>query len=260
MAIINPTANKILVYDLYNYNRLMDYTPSAGTIVTAKFSYDGNYLAVALNNKSIVFLSGGPTFNQSIKYVINTAQLISDIDFSSSSNGSKLLVCYTGVSSYDVFTNYLNATSNINTATTAQIKKCKFTKNDSVAYIDNGNALKIIGAGGTVTTNFAGSAYSIFDVRMTPGTIKFIAGGANANSYYGTDPTTTMAANSYSPVTAPSSNSGVACYAGDGQYYTFANTGTDKKVYIFADATNALYDVFGNPNANILSCEFTHNG
>ena len=236
----------------------MEYTPSAGTIVTAKFSIDGNYLAVALNNKSIVFLSGGPTFNQTIKHIINTANTINDIDFSPNTNSSKLLVCYNSANSYDVFSNYQNATSNTNTGTTAQIKKCKFTKNESIAYIDSNNALKIFGSGG-ITTNVPGNAFSIFDVRLTTGAIKFIAGGSSSSSFYGTDPTITMATNSYSPITAPTTNSGVACYAGDGQYYTFANTGTDKKVFIFAD-NNSLYDIFGNVNANILSCEYTHDG
>lgn len=262
MAITSTAANRLYVYDLYNYNRLMDFTPASGTITTAKFSIDGNYLAVALSNKTIVFLSGGPTFNQTIKYAINTTHTISDIDFSP--NGSKLLVCY-AANSFDIYSNYLNASSNTPTSYTpasTQIKKCKFTKNDSVAYIDSANALKIVGSAGTFTTNSPGAAYSIFDVRMTTGAIKFIAGGSNANSYYGTDPTTTtMTANSYSPLSVPGSGvSGVACYAGDGLFYTSASTGTDKKVYIFADSTNALYDIFGNVNANILSCEYTHNG
>ena len=237
----------------------MEYTPSAGTIVTAKFSSEGNYLAVALNNKSIVFLSGGPTFNQTIKHIINTAHTIVDIDFSP--NGSKLLVCYNSVNSYDVFSNYMNASSNTNTGTTSQIKKCKYTRNDSIAFIDAGNGLKIFGLGGGITTNFAGTAYSIFDVKMTTGAIKFIAGGASTSSFYGTDPTTTMTANSYSPLTTtiPTSNTGVACYAGDGQYYTFATIGSDRKVFIFAD-NNSLHDVFWNVNADILSCEYTHNG
>lgn len=257
MAITTTSPNRVYVYDLYNYNRLMEYNPSPSTPTTARFSIDGNYLAVVLSNKSIVFLSGGPTFNQTIKYIINTANTINDINFSP--NGNKLLVCYTS-NSYDVYSNYLNASSNTNTATSAQVKKCKFTKNDSVAYIDAANGLKIIGSAGAVTTNCAGATYTIFDVKMTAGAIKFIAGGSNANSYYGSDPTTTVTANSYSPLSVPGSGvSGVACYAGDGLYYTFASTGNDKKVYIFAD-NNTLYDVFSNVNANLLSCEYTHNG
>lgn len=259
MAITSTGSNKVYVYDLYNYNRLLEYTPSSGTVVTAKFSIDGNYLAIALNNRSIVFLSGGPTFNQTIKTTLTTTNLISDIDFSPNGN-NKLLVCFT-TNLFHIYSNYLNSTSNTvsftSTAST-QITKCKFSKNDSVVFIDNANTVKVIGSGNTMTTNCIATTHSILDVKLSTGAIKFIVGGANQNSFYGTDPTSTLTTSSYSPLATPGSgNAGVACYAGDGQFYTFANTGGD--VYIFAD-NNSLYDVFGNVNANLLSCKYTHNG
>lgn len=261
MAITSTASNKVYVYDLYNFNRLLEYTPSSGTVVTAKFSTDGNYLAIALNNKNIVFLSGGLTFNHTIKTTLSTSQFINDIDFSPNGN-NRLLVCYTN-NAYDIYSNYLNSTSNTYrffTPAAPQIRKCKFTKNDSVALIDSVGALKIAGSGGTLTTTCTGTIYTILDVRLTTGAIKFIAGGANQNSFYGTDPTTTVTTNSYTPLTVPAAGlSGVACYAGDGQFYTFANTGTDRKVYIFAD-NNSLYDTFSNVNADLLSCKYTHNG
>jgi WD40 repeat protein len=172
MAITSTASNKVYVYDLYNFNRLLEYTPSSGTVVTAKFSTDGNYLAIALNNKNIIFLSGGLTFNHTIKTTLSTSQFINDIDFSPNGN-NRLLVCYTN-NAYDIYSNYLNSTSNTYrsfTPAAPQIKKCKFTKNDSVALIDSAGALKIAGSGGTLTTTCTGTIYSILDVRLTTGAI-----------------------------------------------------------------------------------------
>lgn len=268
MAVTAVPQNAVYVYDILNNNLLLNYTPSAGTVVTARFSRDGVYLGIAANNganAAITLLSGRSTFNSTT--LINfplTSRNIADIDFNQ--NSTKLLACYSNGNKYEIFNNYTGVgTASTSSVTIANnIVKCRFSQNDDVGYIDTNKGTKIYRPAGTSSTSITNAAanYKNFDIRQTTATpIKFIAAGSDTKSYYATDTNPgSMTANSYSLTSILSS--GVmtsACYSGDSLFYASAGGGTDMRIFIFAD-NDTLFQVFNEPTLTHLSCRFTPDG
>ena len=266
MAVTAVPQNAVYVYDIMNNNLLLNYTPSAGTVVTARFSKDGVYLGIATNNGAnavITLISGRPTFNSTtlITFPLSSRNL-ADIDFNQ--NSTKLLACYSNGNRYAIIGNYTGTSTNTPVTILNNIVKCRFSQNDDVGYIDTNKGTKIYRPAGTVNTNITNAAanYKNFDIRQTSATpIKFIAGGSDIKSYFATDTNPgSMTANSYSLTS--NLNNGVmtpACYSGDAQFYAVGGGGSDERIFIFAD-NDTLHQVFSEPTLSHLSCRFTPDG
>lgn len=222
MVVTAVPQNAVYVYDIVNNNLLLNYTPSVGTVVTARFTKDGVYLGIATNNganSAITLISGKPTFNSTT--LINfplTSKNLADIDFNQ--NSTKILACYSNNNRYEVISNYTGTFTNTPVTILNNIVKCRFSQNDDIGYIDTNRGTKIYRPAGTVSTNITNAAanYRNFDIRQTTATpIKFISAGSNTNSFFASDTNPgSMTTNSYSLTTTLSN--GVmtpACYSGD---------------------------------------------
>lgn len=261
MAITAISQNAILVYDLANYNLLLNYTPPSSTVASAKFTNDGIYLGIALNNGNINLISGRPTFNSSVLIPFTTGLAIADIDFNT--NNNKMLVCYSNTARYDIYHNY----TGVGTQSTVQknvgnnILRCMFSANDDIGLIDNNKMIKIYTSSNTISTSITSNAnFKNFDIKPTTATpIKFIASGNDTKGYYATDTNPgSMTANSFSGSSVLSG--GVmtpACYSGDALYYAFGGSNSDGRVFVFYDNDTLGYvfnDAFSVSNYPFASC------
>jgi hypothetical protein len=269
IAVTSIAQNSVLIYDLANYNLVLNYTPSSGTVASAKFTHDGLYLGVGLNNGVINLINGRPSFSSNPIFSFTSGGNVADIDFNSAS--SKLLVCYSNIARYDIYNNYTGTLIAVNTSSINNIIRCKFSANDDIGFIDNNKNIKIFRAATNVVSTSITSNANLkqFDFKPTNATpIKFIATGNDTKSYYAIDNNPgSMTSNSFS-LTSNSAglSNGVmnpACYSGDAQYYAVGGGGSDGRVFLFYD-NNTISSVFNDAisanNYPLASCEFTRDG
>ncbi len=244
MAITSVAQNNVLVYDLANYNLLLNYTVGGSNIASAKFTNDGIYLGVGLSTGAssgfINLLSGRPPFSSTPILSFTAAGKIADIDFNAAN--TKLLVCYSNIARYDIYTSYAATLSaNTNITVPNNIIRCKFSLNDDIGFIDTNKYLKIYKAStNTISSNVvAGSSnFKQLDIKNSSTTpIKFVAVGNDTKTYYNTDnPVTTILTSSTSGTSSLSDGQMAAvCYSGDLTEYASVGDGNDGRVFLFYD-------------------------
>jgi hypothetical protein len=199
MAIVSINApNRVFVYDLANYNLLLNYSVTGHTITSAKFTNDGIFLGVGtrvVGGGSVNLLSGRPPFSSTVIRTFVGAGNIADIDFNRLNN--KLLVCYSNINRYDIYTSYSGTVlTDKNITVPNSIRRCKFTANDDIAFIDDNEYFKIYRASSnTVSTNVQGANndFKQLDIKnSTTGATKFLVVGNDTKIFYNNDPTTNL--------------------------------------------------------------------
>lgn len=272
MALVSINApNWLLVYDLANYDLLLNYSVSGSTITSAKFTNDGIYLGVGLNTGPtglVYLLSGRPPFSSTVNASFVLPGNIADIDFNT--GNSKLLVCYSNHARYDIYGNY-TGTLNVNNNITlpSNIIRCKFSANDDIAFIDTNKYLKIYKSTNSISSNVQvnGPGFKQLDVKNSTTTpIKFVGVGNDTKIFYNFDSpvTTVLTVSTSSTSNLANGQFSVVCYSGDLNYYASAAGGSDGRVYLISDSTNSVNLTFNdaiNPNNyGLISCAFTRDG
>lgn len=271
MAIISINSpSLLLVYDMANYNLLLNYT-AGSNVISAKFSNDGIYLAVGISTGSgsgyVSLLSGRPPFSSTPSATFTTGGNITDIDFNNAN--TKLLVCYSSITRYDIYTNYSGTVvANTNFTVADKIIRCKFTANDDIALIDVNKYFRIYkattnGLASNVQTNVNFKQLDIKNSTTTP--IKFVVVGNDSKVFYNVDsPVTTVLSANIWGTSGFSSTFSVVCYSGDLGVYAAAASGSDARVLLISDSNNAIQMTFNDaitPNNNaLISCQFTRDG
>jgi hypothetical protein len=274
MAVTSVAQNHVLVYDLSSYNVLLNYSVASSNVVAAKFSNDGIYLGVGLTTGGssgfINLLSGRPPFSSAINKTLTAGGKIVDIDFNSAN--TKLLVCYSNIGRYDIYTSYTATLSAANISVPNPIIRCKFSPNDDIGFVDNNRYLKIYKAStNAVSSNVVvgSNSFKQLDIKnlttTTPTTIKFVAVGNDTKTYYATDsPTTTMATASFSGASSLSNGQMAAvCYSGDLSEYASVGDGSDGRVFLIYDndtIQRTFNDAISASNYPLASCQFTRDG
>jgi WD40 repeat protein len=272
IAVTSTSANNVVVYDTTNFFALFTFTPSANNVKVARWSKDGLWLGVGHDNGRIDLVPGAAPFSNTPTYSFspNVNKVISDLDFNW--NNNKMLVCYSNDNNFFVVDNYANNGSRAYRSKGIGQKSLagRWSKNDDAVVIDdNRNALVfpipasptgIPGQSAKATTPLT----DFTDVAVRPTTttpIKIVASGGGTGqkqSSYFFNSGATPALTNNAPTTNPAGVVRTACYGGDALNYAVG--GDDKKLWIYAEASNSESQVMAEGVNNLLSCQFSNDG
>ena len=203
----------------------------AGQIVqTARFTKDTQYLAVGLDNGTVLFLTGKPPYSNTPLWTIDVESSKTIVDIGFNSNNMKMVVCFSNSAGQDIYLvhDYAGTPSLDSTSLNNHAQGCKLSESDEVVVIDQNKRAYIYdtdGSGNIVTpasTLFQeGNKFMDLDVRPTTAAPSKVV-VANENDDIGGhffDGDSSYTQNTFT--SAPSNQMLAACFSPQADFYAF---------------------------------------
>lgn len=195
IVVTSTPLNQVILYDTTNYFTIFTYTPSGNTANVARFSKDGLFIGVGLDNGDVELLSTSLPFSNTPAFTLqpNNNPVI-DLDFNY--NNNMILACYNGDSNIYIVDDYIGTQGTRNRDLGQDLIACRFGKDNAVAVIDNNRYAYIFTIPASsvsipiYTTRVRASGNDFTDIALRPTTtsVRAVAsGGSNSqvgSSYF----------------------------------------------------------------------------